>query len=411
MIPALSMAPLLRSTATAALLLALLAPQRAAGQMPHAHGTDDCREPSLACATKATPVFSRDGTLWLAWTAVGRVVVARSADLGQTFAVPTPVNAEPQELDLGPDSRPVLAAGTEGQVYVAFSLFKDKNMSGQVLFSRSTDGGRRFDPPKPLTADPESQRFARILVDEQGTLFVAWLDKRNRALARAKGEKFTGAGLMFAVSRDGGETFRESSVAFEPTCECCRIGLAWAQPGRPAVMFRNIFPGSIRDHAVSVFADLTTPGPLVRVSEDDWRTEACPHHGPSLSVAPSGTVHAAWYTAGSNRKGLFYARSENGAAFSEPLAVGTPGRVPSNPAVLALEDKVWLAWKEFDGERTSILTTRSTDGGRTWSAPATAAVTDKDTDQPLLISDGRRPYLSLLIRREGYRLIPLEAGA
>ena len=41
-----------------------------------------------------------------------------------------------------------------------------------------------------------------------------------------------------------------TEIALDNTCECCRLGIAFAGPGRPAVVFRNIFPGSVRDHAV-----------------------------------------------------------------------------------------------------------------------------------------------------------------
>src|SRR5207249_9208192 len=69
--------------------------------------------------------------------------------------------------------------------------------------------------------------------------------------------------------------------------------------------------GSIRDHGVVTFNDATTPGPLRRVSVDDWKLEACPHHGPSLAIAPDGSYHVAWFTDGKARKGLFYARADS----------------------------------------------------------------------------------------------------
>jgi hypothetical protein len=115
-------------------------------------------------------------------------------------------------------------------------------------------------------------------------LFAAWLDKRKRALARAKGDAYTGASLAFAWSKDGATTFSEARIAKDGTCECCRLALAFSGAGRPVVMFRNIFGKSERDHAVMTFADPATPGPIYRVSVDDWDTDICPHHGPSLSL-------------------------------------------------------------------------------------------------------------------------------
>ena len=101
-------------------------------------------------------------------------------------------------------------------------------------------------------------------------------------------------------------------------------------------MFRNLFEGGVRDHAVMTFADPATPGEVRRVSNDDWQISACPHHGPSLSISPAGTYHVAWYTNGKARKGLFYARSQDeGRMFSDPIPLGRSDRNPTRPYVLA----------------------------------------------------------------------------
>jgi hypothetical protein len=390
--------------------IVLLSGLPAAAQMTHQHGAKPaCEGTSLACAMKATPTFAPDGTLWLAWDAGGRISVARSLDLGRSFSPAVAVNPNPLQLDWGPDARPQIAVDKNGGISVAFAIFKDKEFNGQVFYSRSADHGASFAPPLPITDNAESQRFATVAFDPSGALFAAWLDKRNRAPARAKGEKYAGAALAFAWSRDHGATFSKTELARDNTCECCRLGVAFAGAGRPVVLFRNIFEGSVRDHAVTTFADPTTPGPIYRVSIDDWRIDACPHHGPSLAVAPDGTYHVAWFTAGRVRKGLFYAHSENGGqSFSLPMPVGNAERAPAHPYVLAVADTVWIAWKEFDGEETVIQLMASRDGGRSWSVPKVAARTADASDHPLLVSNGQRAFLSWQTRREGYRLIPLE---
>ena len=181
--------------------------------------------------------------------------------------------------------------------------------STQVLTTYSTDGGKNFAPSRPITRDQESQRFEAIAFDPEGALFAAWLDKRNRAPARAKGENYVGAALAFGWSKDGGETYTEARIAQDNTCECCRLGVAFDGPGRPVVLFRNVFARTVRDHAITTFSGPLTPGSIYRVSVDDWAIDVCPHAGPSLALAPDGTYHATWFTNGSARKGLFYARN------------------------------------------------------------------------------------------------------
>jgi hypothetical protein len=193
------------------------------------------------------------------------------------------------------------------------------------------------------------------------------------------------------------------------TCECCRLGMAFAGPGRPVVVFRNIFDGRVRDHAITTFTDPVTPGEVHRVSQDDWQIAACPHHGPSLSISTAGTYHVTWYTNGKARKGLFYARSQDGGrTFSNPLPIGRADRSPSRPYVIAGPHGTAIVWKEFDGEKTTVNLMTSHDDGLTWSKPTAVAETTDTSDHPLLVSNEQRVFLSWMTKADGYRIQPIE---
>ena len=360
-------------------------------------------------AFTATPAFGPDGALWLARAMKDRIVVVKSADLGRTFGPPVAVTPEPMTLDWGPDARPHIVVDAGGNPIVTFAIFQDQRFNGRAFSARSTDQGASFSKPQPLTANTTSQRFETVAIDPAGRVFAVWLDKRNVAAARTKGQDYPGAALGYAWSDNGGGSFGDTSIALDNTCECCRLGVAFAGPGRPAIVFRNIFEGSIRDHAVVTFKDATTPGPLRRVSVDDWKLEACPHHGPSLAVAPDGSYHVAWFTDGAARKGLFYARADSAdAAFSAPRALSSPDRQPARPYLLANGKAMHLVWKEFDGTKVEVRWQASHDSGRTWSEVRTVAATADASDHPLLVAHGNRAYLSWLTKAEGYRLIALE---
>lgn len=396
-------------TATLA-AIALLLQGAASAQMSHHHVSEAaCDTSELRCATKVTPTFAPDGTLWLAWMAGGRISVASSKDHGTTFSTPVAVVDRPLDLDWGPDARPKMVVDRHNRIAIAFSIFRDKNFNGEVLYTRSVDEGHSFTKPEPITPNTESQRFESVALDADGSVFVAWLDKRNRAQARADNRSYNGAGLFFAWSKDGGGTYSEARMVTDNTCECCRISVVFAGSGRPAVLFRNIYPGSVRDHAIVTFKDAATPGETYRVSHDDWKTEACPHQGPSLAISPRGTYHAVWFTGSGVRKGLFYARStDGGQTFSEPMAIGRPDQNASRPYVLASASGTAIVWKEFDGEKTTVKLMTSGDDGKTWSQSRVIAATADASDHPLLVSHGRETFLSWMTKADGYRITPIE---
>lgn len=382
-------------------------------QMSHNHVSEAaCETTELRCASKVTPAYGTDGTLWLAWMAGGQVSVASSKDGGRTLSSPVQITQGVPNLDWGPDARPKIALDRKGDIAVAFSTFRDKQFNGEVFYSQSADGGKTFAQPRPITDNAESQRFEALGFDPEGTLFAAWLDKRNRVPAQQAGKKYDGAALFFASSKDAGATYSQARMVVDSTCECCRLGLAFDPSGRPVIVFRNIFEGSVRDHAIVTFIDRGVPGELHRVSVDDWQVAACPHQGPGLSIAPDGTYHVVWYTNGKARKGLFYAQSrDSGKSFSQPMPIGDSSKSPSRPFVMAGEHATTIVWKEFDGEKTSIKQIASTDGGKTWSQPRVIAATSDASDHPLLVSDGRQTYLSWMTKADGYRLQTIEGGS
>jgi hypothetical protein len=378
------------------------------GHMHHHPQPTACQTTALSCASVVTPAFDHDGKLWLTWVAGGHVSVASSADLGKTFSKPVTLPETKLQLDNGPDARPKIAFGPDARAALTFTK-RDNKYNGHAFIARSSDGGRTFSEPQPMTTGSPSQRFETVAFDRDGRAFAAWIDKRNVAAAKAAGKPYAGAALAYAWDDKPGGTLEAATIARDNTCECCRIAVAFAGPGKPAVMFRNIFDGGIRDHAVITFSDAGKPGPLYRVSDDDAKIDACPHQGPSLAIGGDGTYHATWFALGRKLKGLYYAHSEDGGkTFSTPMPLGSKDTQTSRPYVLANGGTVYLAYKSFDGSETSIELMTSRDSGKTWSTPRVVAVTSDASDHPLLVANRTTAYLSWLTLKEGYRLIPLE---
>ena len=224
---------MLRMSLLATLAFSLCQTAAHAQMSHHQHASEAaCEEVELRCASKVTPAFASDGTLWLAWMAGGQISVASSKDQGRSFSTPVQVSQEKLKLDWGPDARPQIVVEKNGGIALAFSIFRDKAFNGQVLATRSIDGGQSFAELQPITSSNESQRFAALGLDADGSVFAAWIDKRNRVPAQQEGRKYEGAGLFFASSKDGGAAYPRRG--WQATTPANAAGSVWRSPA-PAV--------------------------------------------------------------------------------------------------------------------------------------------------------------------------------
>ena len=366
-----------------------------------------CQGAGLECANAATPFFTSDGNLLLSWTANGVVSIAKSTDLGKSFSPSVKIAEHGKSLDTGSDARPQVVADKQGNIFLAYAFFKDTNWNAQINTARSTDAGETFTSPVSLVNDGSSQRFPSVLIKSDDSIFISWIDKRLVAAAKQGGAKRLGGSIAYSFSQDGGKTFQAERFANESSCECCRIGTSLDQKGNSVVAYRAIFPGGIRDQASQVISEKGAE-PIRRVADDDWKTDACPHHGPTIAVSGTGKFYVAWYTQGSKRSGVFYANSsDQGISYSKPSRVGAESANVSRPYLYASSQQVWLVWKEFDGSKSAVYLKESNDDGKTWTAPKILTSTAGYSDHPLLLARGNEIFLSWLTRDDGYQLISI----
>jgi hypothetical protein len=384
-------------------------------KMSHKHAEKkgicaDPKAPPLSkCADTATATFDNKGTLWAVWTNNQSIYVQSSADKGNSFTAPVLVNAKPEKVAAENESRPKIKVDAKGNIYLTWVLTLDKKRSTYVRFSRSTDGGKHFSPPVTVNDDLQiiRHRFDSLAVGKNGEIFVAWLDARDTEAAKKAGKDVKGLSLYYSTSTDGGNHFAANKSITDHVCECCRLDTAIAPDNTPVIVWRHIFDGSIRDHALVKFKDWQTPDTIQRLSHEDWKIDACPHHGPAVAIADSGIYHAVWFSNAPTKQGLFYGYStDQGKNFSESINFGKEGA--SHPYVLALNKQVFVTWQEFDGKTNSALVMKSTDEGKTWAKPEIIAQTVEMADEPFLVSDGHNAYLSWQSAQKDYQLIAIK---
>lgn len=366
---------------------------------------------SIDCGSTPSVAFSAQRRLWVTFVRGQHVYVAYSDDLAETFSAAVQVNADPENIYASGENRPKIGLGEQGEIYLSWTEKTPAKYTGNIRFSDSTDGGRSFSPPRTVNTDGQltSHRFDQLYVAPGGNIYLAWLDKRDKLKAKAAGEEYPGSAVYFAVSMDSGKTFSQNYRVADNSCECCRLTMAPAGDGRAALMWRHIFADSTRDHAIAVLgADGSVSG-FGRASYDEWKIDACPHHGPDMEYAGLQRYHLAWFSNGDRQKGLYYGRYD--FTSGEPSAVRQMDARPGagHPQVAILRDRVIYLWKYFDGAHTQVLMSESIDGGDSWSVARVVSETDQASDHPLLVKHEEQLYLSWLTRSD-YRLVRVVPG-
>ncbi len=315
-----------------------------------------------------------------------------SSDLGKIWTPPHNIQAVPEAFSADGENRPKLAFGPGGEMYITYTKPLSKPYTGEIRFLRSLDGGQSFSSPITVHVNRQmiTHRFESIIVDRKGHIFIVWIDKRDVEAALLRKVKYEGAAVYYAVSEDGGANFKGDYKIADHSCECCRIALALNPEGEATALWRHVFEPNIRDHALRVLRQDGKPGKLVRASFDDWRVDACPHHGPSFAYGNDGRRHQTWFNVRNGQGGIFYAATDVKGVLGLPVQLGAAQAEHADLAILG--SQIVIAWKEFDGKLTRIIGKTSPDNGANWMQVDLGG-TQGASDQPRLVKDGKYIYL------------------
>lgn len=340
---------------------------------------------AMPAAKQAAPVplgsgvaFAPDGSLWLVGLNAQGALFVQSAPAQnlRQWSAPQLLDTQGAPILADGENRPKLAFGPNGLVVVSYTQPLAKPYTGQVRLLRSTDGGRSFAPPVTVHADRQeiTHRFESIGFDGQGLLHTVWIDKRDlEAAPKVDGKSsYRGAAIYRNVSRDGGASFGPDIRVADHSCECCRIGLAPDSQGRMHAMWRHVFAPDVRDHAIArLDADGSAAATVVRASWDDWRINACPHHGPALVAAAEGGFHTVWF--GVRKQGaedvaaVRYARLQADGSTLEDSVRVLPDARAEHADIQADGARVVVLWRSSEGARSTLQAWVSVDAGRSFS--------------------------------------------
>jgi hypothetical protein len=275
------------------------------------------RDPVLAVrASGAISLMKVDkGDLW----------VQTSFDGGDSFEPGVRVNDTPGEVSSHGESSPQMQVRTRSEFY---AVWQTRRGEGSVLrFSRSLNWGESFSKAIEVDTGSPSQSFFNMNVSPKGDIFVVWLDGRDRG----KGRPGSSA-VYIARSADKGISFEKPVRVALDVCPCCRPSIAFGSEGNVYVSWRGVLEGNVRDIFVAGSKDAgaswNTP---VRLAEDNWVLNGCPHSGASMATIGK-RLFVAWHAVRDKQPGLYLAYSDDGGkSFSPRIPVSSGVLDPNHP--------------------------------------------------------------------------------
>ncbi|KZY85945.1 hypothetical protein A3741_14660, partial [Oleiphilus sp. HI0069] len=344
--------------------------------------------PSVHCGRAPSYAEGKD-KVYVVFSQNGHIYLSSSSDEGRSYTPPIAVNRRPEAIYDDGENRPKILLGKQQEIFISWTHKTPGRYSGDVRFARSLDGGQNFSEPITINNDKAliGHRFDAMLMDGTGRLYLFWIDKRDKKAARDRNQDYLGGSIYFTYSDDVGASFQPDKKWVDHSCECCRLALANDSNQDVAILWRHVFPGSIRDHAIAYVKDwksMQNAHPA-KAAIDNWVIEGCPHHGPDMSFDRDDRAHIVWFTQGDKHKGLVYGRYN----FSEGRALDTisidslPGA--SRPQVIVQDSNVFLLWKRYNGQGLDLILRQSVNLGKDWLKEKVIASTTHDSDHPDLI--------------------------
>jgi hypothetical protein len=313
------------------------------------------------CGGDVSVAFDAGGTGFVASHAgpsmfVDTVLVWRTDDGGQHFARPVVVyDDRHQQVDQAWLAVDATRGRHGGSLYLAWTASdpNDYPSGNRLLFSRSTDGGRHFSPPRTLVAVLGHFPAIPVLaVGRDGKVQVFF------ALGR-QGGLFPPVGLILrevVTSSDGGRSFGPlRPIAAEPVFlqltgrNEFNIQAAAADPTRGTLYLAMAAPRPGTRRADILFwrspdGGQSWLGPA-RVNDDGHADADC--FQPQIAVSASGNVYVSYFRLARGRVDLFLAHSRSqGASFSPPMRISGVSFDP-NLSSEHRENGVWIG--DYEG--------------------------------------------------------------
>jgi hypothetical protein len=320
--------------------------------------------------------------------------IAWSTNGGKSWSPSKRVNSEVEAVQ-GEENGPKVAFDTNNRAHVVWSIpgAKGDKTRANIRFAME-DGKGGFTSARTVNEVKDAGRFPIIEATPEGNFLIAWIDRR---IDNPKPRQL----YLMRVGADG-EALTKNYQAGEGLCECCKLGVAFADGGKTVYLVdREVDGNKIRNHVLRKSTDgAATFGAPVEISNDGWQVPSCPHSGPSIGRDSRGWLHVTWFTLGRSEQeaGIYYSVSkDDGKTFAPRRLVhaNTAPEVLYANLALGNDDTVYLAWSNLDQRaRAQIFVRTIAADGRTWSLIQQISDAKANAGRPVLALGNNQLYVA-----------------
>jgi hypothetical protein len=288
----------------------------------------------------------------------------------------TPV-AIPVEQVNASASEPDVAVDGAGNVHVTWQIPVGISVGTDVVYSRSTDGGRTWSTPLNLSRSTNDLSRRPRLAARGATVFVVWNEQRS-------GTEY----LYRASSTDSGATFGSPGALLNSGNWAPNPDVAIESGGKVVVAYesKRIVPGGGGGGGTSValtYIDIssitgTATGPfgsavVVASGTQCGRFPSMAAGGSGLAAVAYNAFQGTWPPTQSPAGYDVYAArtTDSGTTWGTPANVSNHTDDAVDAAVALNGSTVVLAWMQIGSNGFQMYTARSTDSGVSYGSPAT----------------------------------------
>src|SRR5262249_30528844 len=304
-----------------------------------------------------------------------QVVYSRSSDGGRTYSAPVSISGSS-----GLVIESTLAIDPAGNLYVAWLAVDLVKNTSRVMVSTSSDHGASFSAAVPVSPASDEAEIPAIAADKNGNILCAYVDlKPNR-------------GLVFAArSTDSGKSFSSPAQISGDRDDVGTSGLEVAFDSRGA--------------AYIVYNDQGTAVPTINLAvASDGRQFSTASvisdrnvsaFSPAIAIDAADNVYVAFsdfffdLAQGQNAEIVASRSCDHGATFGTPVDVSNnPGQSIFPSISTDSRGNVAIAWEDTDGnQQTDVFVARSADGGASFERPVNVSANPGASVAPAALFD------------------------